>query len=311
MELNCAKFLDKTSSKFPDKIAFIDASSFITFQELRNNSLLLKQKISDDVSNQPILIFLPKEIKAIVAIFGVLYSGNFYVPIDVKLPALKTKLIIEDLNPSYIVTNSILSNKLTKEIGFPKDKIIILDDNLQKKPIANVKNSKQKKSDANRPAYCIYTSGSTGVPKGVLISHLSLANFIDWATKCFNINNKSILGNQSPLFFDVSVMDLFLTIKNGSTTFLIPEILFAFPHKLIDFICKNKINHLIWVPSVLSNVAKNKALSNKSTSLKNVLFAGEQFNVGDLNYWRQNLKNTNFHNLYGPTEATVILLTTK
>lgn len=306
MYRNCVEFLDESSAKFPQKVAFIDAKASITFQELRNHSLILSQRIPKNLSNKPILIFLPKDIKAIIAIFGTLYSENFYVPIDIKSPSVKINLIIQDLKPSYIITNSELHDKLSKTIEFPQKKFIIIENFSKLKSVTNSVSSKDTKFDQDSPAYCIYTSGSTGNPKGVLISHRSLENFIKWSTDCFKVDDKTILGNQSPLFFDVSVMDLFLTIKNGATTYLIPEIIFAFPTKLIDFISFNKIDHIIWVPSVLSSVAKNKALLNKTTSLKNVLFAGEELNFSDLNYWKQNLAYTNFHNLYGPTEATVI-----
>lgn len=306
MPYNIVELLEKTSQDFPNKTAFVDASSSITFEELRHNSILLSKKIPECVTNQPILVFLPKDIKSTVAIFGILYSENFYVPIDINSPPTKFKLIINDLNPVFIITSSKLYKKITLEIDFPKDKFILLDKISEEKTSTNLCNLNHLEFDDKQPAYCIYTSGSTGNPKGVLISHRSLANFINWSTRCFRVDSSTILGNQSPLFFDVSVMDLFLTIKNGATTYLIPEILFAFPSKLIDFIYQNKINHIIWVPSVLASVAKNKSLSNMNNYLKNVLFAGEQLNVSDLNYWIKNLKNTDFYNLYGPTETTVI-----
>lgn len=306
MGQNCIELLEETYIKFKDKTAFVDARSSITFSELRNNSIVLSYKIPAHIIDQPILIYLPKSIESIISIFGILYSGNFYVPVDINLPAKKLKLVFDNLKPILIITNSKLYNKISSVIDFPEANFIIINqvsDLIISPGVLNINLSKFKEK---QPAYCIYTSGSTGNPKGVLISHRSLINFINWASKCFGVDCNTILGNQSPLFFDVSVMDIFLTIKNGSTTYLIPEILFAFPAKLIDFICLNKINHIIWVPSVLSSVARSKSLTNKNTSLRNVLFAGEPLNVADLNYWRNNLKSTGFHNLYGPTEATVI-----
>ena len=61
-----------------------------------------------------------------------------------------------------------------------------------------------------------FTSGSTGTPKGVVISHRSVIDFIDIFTKKFNINQFDIIGNQAPFDFDVSVKDIYSTIKTRS-----------------------------------------------------------------------------------------------
>jgi amino acid adenylation domain-containing protein len=157
------------------------------------------------------------------------------------------------------------------------------------------------------PIYCIYTSGSTGIPKGVLVSHRSVADFIDWATACYGVGDTTVIGNQSPLFFDVSVLDIFGTLKTGAALHLIPEHLFSFPGELIDFLNARLINFVIWVPSVLINIAKTDVLTNKSpTKLNKVLFAGEQMPSKYLRHWRSHLPHALFSNLYGPTEATVI-----
>ena len=87
MRLNCVELLEETSKKLPHKTAFVDACSSITFEELRHNSILLSHKVPQGVIGQPILIYLPKDIKSIITIFGILYSGNFYVPIDINSPS--------------------------------------------------------------------------------------------------------------------------------------------------------------------------------------------------------------------------------
>jgi D-alanine--poly(phosphoribitol) ligase subunit 1 len=75
----------------------------------------------------------------------------------------------------------------------------------------------------------------------------------------------------------------------------------------MDFVRDEKINFIMWVPSVLINVANLEGLNNKSLPhLKTVLFAGEVMPNKQLNYWRKNVPHANFGNLYGPTEITVI-----
>lgn len=69
--------------------------------------------------------------------------------------------------------------------------------------------------------YSIFTSGSTGVPKGVIVNHRSTIDFIDCFTETFGITNEDVIGNQAPFDFDVSVKDIYSSLKTGATLQLI------------------------------------------------------------------------------------------
>ena len=147
------------------------------------------------------------------------------------------------------------------------------------------------------PIYCIYTSGSTGTPKGVLVSHRSVADFVDWAVDCYALDDSTVFGNQSPFHFDVSVLDIFGALKTGGTLILIPEHLFSFPAELLEYVKRVHVNFIIWVPSVLIHVANTNTLAaNPPVEIRKVLFAGEPMPAKHLNYWMRHLGPAMFSN---------------
>lgn len=156
------------------------------------------------------------------------------------------------------------------------------------------------------PCYIMYTSGSTGIPKGVVISQRGVIDYIEWAISCLMIDEKEVIGNQSPLYFDNSTLDIYLSWATGATLHLIPEELFTFPAQLIEYLEKRKITFIFFIPSVLVNVSKLKLLSpNRLPMLKKIIFAGEVMPTKHLAYWQKNLQDRLYVNLYGPTEITV------
>lgn len=104
--------------------------------------------------------------------------------------------------------------------------------------------------------YVLFTSGSTGNPKGVIIGHRSVIDYIDWVTNTFHFDENTILGNQAPFYFDNSILDIYSMLKTGATMYIIPQINFAFPIKLLEYMETNRINTIFWVPSALCLVAK-------------------------------------------------------
>jgi D-alanine--poly(phosphoribitol) ligase subunit 1 len=187
--------------------------------------------------------------------------------------------------------------------GRPADRILNLDE-LPPDP-APLPEALPESVDTD-PAYIIHTSGSTGVPKGVVIPHRGIIDYIEWARECYRVTEADTIGNQAPFHFDNSTLDLYLCFSTGATLVIIPEELFLFPIKLIEYVARQEIRLIFWVPSVLAAVANTDVLSKTALPrLTKILFAGEVMQNRHLNYWRRHFPDALFSNLYGPTEITV------
>ena len=118
-------------------------------------------------------------------------------------------------------------------------------------------------------------------------------------------NEDTVFGNQTPLYFDACLKELYPTLKFGSTAYIIPKNLFMFPIRLVEYLNEHKINTICWVVSALTMISAFGVLDKTVPKyLHTVAFGSEVFPMKQFNLWRKALPNAKFINLYGPTEAT-------
>ena len=304
---NVVEFLNNTVRQYPENIAIEDGQNKITYETFYKES----KTIADNIRhlypfycNKPIIIYLPKSYKSILAFIAVLYSGNIYVPIDEKSPKERILKICRNMKGSILIsTNEYLSKDIYDLVN-----VLIYEDitipNLKKLNDTDMQKQLSKTSITD-PAYIIHTSGSSGTPKGVIITHLGIIDYVNFITSTFDINSSSVLGNQSPFYFDNSTFDIYACMATGAKLVIIPETLFMFPNKLPEYLYNNNIDVIFWVPTVIMNMA-NVIKYNRDClkHLKLVIFCGEVMPNKQLNLWRSSLPNITYVNLYGPTEIT-------
>lgn len=297
-------YLEMSAQKYPDKVAFADEKREMTFKQLQKEAQQIAMElIEDKLYKQPVLIYLDKGVEVIAAFLGVTYSGNYYSPIDTGMPQERIDKIVNKLQPVAIITDEKHRDSAQEIIG--NGKVIIYEDCLTKVIDLNEIERTTRKIIDTDILYVLFTSGSTGTPKGVIISHKSIVDFTEWAADELGFSEESIMGNQCPFYFSMSIYDVFETLRNGSTTYIIPQTYFSQPTKLMKYLDEKKVNTLVWVPSILMFISTLKALDRPHLShLKGVFFGAEVFQTKHLNRWMKEYPEVRFVNIYGPTEIT-------
>ncbi len=305
MQINVLEWLDTTAELFPEKMAFADDKKSITFGQLKDASQRIgSYLIGMGKVRRPVAVYMPKSAECISAFMGIAASGNFYCPIDSMMPAERINIILKELDPIAIITTEKMLSKANNLIH--NGEVLVFDKILETYVAVDALEEIRKKMIDTDPLYVLFTSGSTGIPKGVVISHRSVIDYIDWVTETFHISEKDTFGNQAPFYFDNSVLDIYCGLKNGSGVYIIPKRKFSFAIDLFEYLNEKEINTVFWVPSVLCMAVNTDAFSVlKPKYLNKILFAGEVMPNKHLNVWRKHIPDALYANLYGPTEITV------
>lgn len=300
------RMLDKTAAKFPDKIAVWDEWGEITFSELRRISLGIGTALKpSDKRLRPVMVMLPKSIRALTCFFGALYSGSPYVPVDESVPPQRLQYMASTMKGARLISSRELLARIDGvELG--DIELIAYEDICGTQPDEKACMDRLNYVIDTDPAYIIHTSGSTGKPKGVIVSHRGVVDYIEWVHDTFGHDENSVLGSQSPFYFDNSVLDIYTMLYTGAKLVLIPNVICRMPAKLPEFINEHGIDSIFSVPTVLIGTANAGSLDCvPMPGLKRVLFAGEVMPNKQLNMWRRACPDAVFANLYGPTEITV------
>ncbi len=308
MITNILSYLDNNASKLSDKIALSDDKTSLTFSEWKHHSEAIGTAIGELIGAQmrkPVLVFVDRRIEGLVGFMGVVQSGNFYVPIDCKMPDQRVKLINDVLNPVAAITTTAADEKILDLIGFQGVRIKYEESINHNVDIEYLADIRYRQIDTD-PLYSIFTSGSTGVPKGVVISHRGAIDLAEWLVDTFNFDETDSLGNQTPFYFDGSVKDICICLKAGASLNVIGRKYFTFPKLLMQYLNDRKITSILWATSAIVLIGNSNILDdNIPHYVKRVTFAGEAMPAKQLKVWMNKLPNAKFYNLYGPTEITV------
>jgi amino acid adenylation domain-containing protein len=261
---------------------------------------------------------LHKSIDGVATIFGILKAGAAYVPVDAESPAARGAYILNNCQVRALVTENALREELVSELAKlgAAPPVLAFENAPGGRAIANLLDTMDSASPAPAAenaapgaddiAYILYTSGSTGNPKGVVLTHGNALSFIDWCSEVFAPTHEDRFSSHAPFHFDLSILDIYVSLKHGAALVLIGEALGKDPLKLAQVIAAERISHWYSTPSILSLLANyGKLARHDYSALRMVFFAGEVFPIPQFRQLRALLPAPRYFNLYGPTETNV------
>jgi amino acid adenylation domain-containing protein len=264
-------------------------------------------------------LYLRKSVESVASILGILKAGGAYVPVDPSAPPSRNAYVHSDSGAKLVIIERRFEATYREELiklGRGDMPLIVLESvgggNNLDEALSNIDRfseaptARDADSAAEDLAYILYTSGSTGKPKGVMLSHRNALSFIEWCSEIFQPKGDDIFSSHAPFHFDLSILDIYLSLTHGAALVLIPEEMGKDPLSISKLISDFGITIWYSVPSVLRLLAQFGKISEYDFShLRLVLFAGEVFPVAQLRSFKNQVPRPRYFNLYGPTETNV------
>lgn len=282
----------------PHAVALVSEAGQVTYRELnaRSNQLAHHLRGLGIGPGDLVGICAQHVLELVIALLGALKSGAAYVPIDPRHPPARRALILSDAGACLVLTYERAME------DFPEDAIkrLCLDDDW---PAIALESEADPVSmmTFEDGAYVIYTSGSTGEPKGVLVSHRSLVDYISWAREVYLQGEELAFALYSSIAFDLTVTSVYLPLISGG-----PVVIYAGnidEPPLEEILSDNQVDVLKVTPSHLSLI---KDRNNRGSRVKRLIVGGESLATKVAREVYESFGcEVEIFNEYGPTEATV------
>ena len=278
--------IDRAGQDYPDKIAHVSGDRTLTYGELSKKSDAMAGYLAETFPGDysPVVIAGHKEPEMLVGFLGAVKSGRPYIPIDVSIPAKRAARIVQNsgaltvLRPTQI---AVLANQHWSACA--------------------------RRVDLDDPYYVIFTSGSTGEPKGVVITLRCLTTFLDWMLQeqKFGHGCETFL-NQAPFSFDLSVMDIYLSLATAGTLFSLEKGHIANLKSLYLALRKSEATTWVSTPTFAQMCLVERGFEQAMLpQLRRFLFCGEILSPETASQLLDRFPRADVWNSYGPTEATV------
>jgi amino acid adenylation domain-containing protein/non-ribosomal peptide synthase protein (TIGR01720 family) len=290
-------------SRTPDGCAVCYREAAISYEQLnaRAGSLSVELVRRGIGRNSVVGILLDPSVDLLVAILGIMKAGGAYVAIDTSYPAARKKYIISDSHVDVLVSDSSLIGAnldILQDISLDN----LLDISALPLSAGEVVEGQQRQAlQSSDLAYILYTSGSTGHPKGVMVDHRSLLNYLSWAQSEYMREGDCAMGLFTSASFDLTVTSIFLPLISGNRLYVYDQSADGLTVERV--VSEGHVKVLKLTPSHLKVLCESGA---DLGGIKRIIVGGEELSglLAQQVYEKSGYK-TEIYNEYGPTEATV------
>jgi amino acid adenylation domain-containing protein len=314
--MNLCTYLERSAREHPDRVAVVDPSGrALTYRELDDAANRVAGFLAANgvAPGDRVGAIAPKSAEVVATLFGIMKAGAAYVPADYSAPSLRNRTLLADctvtavfLDPSCAAIVEEWPHEQRPAVCWLPGSSLPAGGTAWTDVLGHAPLAESRLAGPDGLAYILYTSGSTGVPKGVKLTHLNATAFVDWCSDEYQPTHDDRFSSHAPFHFDLSVLDLYVSLKHGAALYLISEQLGKTPQDLAAFIAANRLTMWYSTPSILSLLAQFGSLDKHDCSaLRVVNFAGEVFPVKHLRSIAERWPQARYYNLYGPTETNV------
>ncbi|WP_394775344.1 amino acid adenylation domain-containing protein [Flavobacterium sp.] len=307
LDKNIVELLVEQCENQGDKIAISNNGQTITYNQLNQQTNRLARYIQDTFKagkDDLFGIMLSRSINMVSGIFSVWKTGSAYVPVATNLGDDALHHIIENSNLKAIITDDL--NVLEQLKGLDIE-IPVIDLNAVAELTKELSDLPLNVTiGAEDLAYVIYTSGSTGKPKGAMIEHYGMLNHIMAKITEMAINQDSVVAQNAPHTFDISVWQFFAPLAAGGTSILYDEDTILEISEFVTRIANDKVTLLELVPSYLLEMLNHIESEEEKAvlSLNILILNAETLTKGMVKRWLDAYPEIPIVNTYGATEVS-------
>lgn len=325
MQYNLAYPFSESACSCPENLALAVGDAQWSYAALREQVQPVARWLrTHSRSGAPLVgVLASRSLETYIGVLGACWAGGTYIPLSPKYPEerllqhferIALDALVVDSAGAALLTDRVLSrgpaNVLFPGVASSSDRTVeggkrIKLSGRDALPVFDPAD-KPAEVSAEHTGYIIFTSGTTGVPKGVMIPAGAVAHFLDAMQSQYGVEPTDRVAGVTEITFDLSVFDIFATLKFGAALLVVPPTQMMAPS---SFIQRHSPTIVFTVPSIAANLQRMKLLApNSLPSLRYSFFAGEPLPVASASFWKAAAPNSVVDNLFGPTEATVVCI---
>ncbi|OLR91936.1 amino acid adenylation domain-containing protein [Actinokineospora bangkokensis] len=295
------RLLAEQAARTPDRPAVVDGERVLDFRELDEASARLAVELVARGAGpeRVIALALPRAATAVVSVLAVLRTGAAYLPVEPTHPVARLRGMVERAGAGILLTTAEFAAALRGCAADIAD-VVVLDDPATAAAISahDPAAGAPVEPDQDSAAYVIFTSGSTGQPKGVVVPHRAVRNYLAWVLAELPASGRGALVI-SPLSFDLTVTGLYAPLLAGGPVHLVDP---TGPVPADPVAARDGVAFLKATPS---HLALLDALPAPLVPTAELCLGGEPLPGRELRGWRDRHPGGRVVNEYGPTETTV------